>query len=364
MIAAMFDATRKLLRPHFRDLEGYVSAGMESDKSADRIFMNANENPYTLPGLEDYNRYPEPQPRALLDAYARIYHVKPEQILATRGADEAIVILTKFFCEPHQDAIVIHPPTFGMYKVDAAAMPCHVKEVPLIRTGNSFSLDKESLIAAGKEADTKLVYLCSPNNPTGTSFPLEDMLEITTALEGHALVVIDEAYIEVSKQRSVTPHLLDHPNMVVLRTLSKAYALAGLRMGSLISGDKELIALMRQKGLDAYPLPVSSIKLALKALAPEMQETAQAHINKLLAGRDSLKQALEKNPAIKTIFESDANFLLVEFDNPKAVLKAASDQGIILRDMSSRPGTENCIRISAGTQEQNEKLLSVLTALS
>lgn len=170
----MNPALKNLLRPHYIDLQGYVSAGMESDKSAEKIFLNANENPYELPGLEGFNRYPEPQPKSLAAAYANAYGVKPDQIVMTRGADEAIVILTKLFCEPHKDAVLTCPPTFGMYGVDAKAMPADVLEVPLRKTDGTFTLDQKAIVNATftPGQNIKLIYICSPNNPTGTSFPM------------------------------------------------------------------------------------------------------------------------------------------------------------------------------------------------
>ncbi|MGB0720573.1 MAG: aminotransferase class I/II-fold pyridoxal phosphate-dependent enzyme, partial [Bdellovibrionales bacterium] len=264
----MNPAIQSLIRPHYLDLQGYVSAGMEAEKSADIIFLNANENPFELPGLEGFNRYPKPQPPELALAYANAYGVSPDQIIMTRGADEAIVILTKLFCEPDRDSVLVCPPTFGMYGVDARAMPAGVVEVPLIKADGIFKLDVQNIIEKATPntqyptPQVKLVYICSPNNPTGNSFDHVDILGLAAALEGKAIVIVDETYAEFSDQGSLCEDLESAPNMIILRTLSKSYAFAGMRMGCFISGDTDFIALCKSKALDAYPLPQASIEAA------------------------------------------------------------------------------------------------------
>ncbi|MDH5722890.1 MAG: aminotransferase class I/II-fold pyridoxal phosphate-dependent enzyme, partial [Alphaproteobacteria bacterium] len=231
----------KLIRTHYLDLAGYVSAGMEVVKRDDLVFMNANENPYELPDLESYNRYPQPQPQTLLEAYAHTYGCDTDNIIMTRGADEALVILTKLFCEPHKDKVLINPPTFGMYKVDAQSMPAGVVSVPLLKDGGTFVLDKDQIIkqATNESQNIKLVYICSPNNPTGNSFDHKAIIEIVKALCGYAMVVLDETYAEFTAQGSLVPGLQDHPNLIILRTLSKSYSFAGMRMGCFLSGDED-----------------------------------------------------------------------------------------------------------------------------
>jgi len=221
----MNSALSNLIRSHYRTLKGYVSAGMESDKSADLIFLNANENPYELDGLEGLSRYPEPQPKALLAAYADAYGCAANNIVATRGADEAIVVLSKVFCEPHQDRILICPPTFGMYGVNAGAMPAGVVKVPLLARGNDFALDVDGILAT----DAKLIFICSPNNPTGTPIAPEDVARICRETEGRSVVILDETYAEFAREtRSMVPDIAAHPNLIILRTLSKSYSLAGV----------------------------------------------------------------------------------------------------------------------------------------
>ena len=353
-----------LLRPHFIALDGYVSAGMEVEKDDTTVFLNANENPYALPGLEGLNRYPKPQPPELAMAYAQAYGVEPEQIVMTRGADEALQLLTKLFCEPHKDAVLICPPTFGMYGVDARAAPADVVEVPLLIEDGTFKLDVPSIIEKASEDGVKLVYICSPNNPSGTSFDHIEILGLAAALEGKAIVVVDETYAEFSAQGSICGDLDSAPNMIVLRTLSKSYAFAGMRMGCFISADTDFIALVKSKALDAYPLPLASIEAAFHVLSPEIQQIAKDNIAKLLTERDRVIAAFENSDAVKYVYPTDANFFLVEMDNAAGFLKHCAKANVILRDFSAKPLTKNCLRISIGTEDENAKLIDLLTKFS
>lgn len=350
---------KPLIRSHYLALSGYVSAGM-AGKNPANIYLNANENPYPLPGLEGFNRYPEPQPPKLLAAMAGLYGVKPENLMISRGADEAIVVLTKLFVEPHKDAILVTPPTFGMYKVDALAMPAAgVVDVPLTKPG--FQLDVPGIKAAlDKNSNIKLVYLTSPNNPTGNLLDEADMLEVIKAAAGKAMVVVDETYIEFTGRPSLTERLAEFPHLIVLRTLSKSFSLAGLRVGCAITHDPDLVMLMRTKGLDAYPLPMASVQAALKVCAPDMQKLAAENRQKLIEGRRVLEGAFKVSPKVVKVYPSDANFVLVEVKDAKEFCDLAAQNGLILRDFSTYPGTENCVRISIGLPEENEKLLNLL----
>lgn len=354
----MNSALKNLIRPHFLEMKGYVSAGMESNKTAQNVFLNANENPYELPGLEGFNRYPEPQPAALLESYAKLYGVRAENIAATRGADEAIVVLTRLFCEPRKDAMLVCPPTFGMYAVNGTAMPAGVVEVPLIKQNGTFSLDVDGVIA--QLDNVKLVYLCSPNNPTGNLFPREDLLKICKAAEGKAAVVVDETYIEFTDTPSLTAVLNDHPNLIILRTLSKSYALAGMRMGIMICGDAEFIKLARSKAMDAYPLPRASVNAALHVMRDDIAALARENIKKIVTERKRVADALKATFHVKHVYPADANFLLVEMDNAKGFCDFAKTKGVIIRDFSDKKGTENCIRLSIGLPEENDKVLGLL----
>lgn len=356
----MNEALSKLLRAHYGQLQGYISAGMESDKTEEKLFLNANENPYELPGLERFNRYPEPQPKALAAAYADAYDVKPAQICMTRGADEAIVMITKLFCEPHQDAVLICPPTFGMYGVNANATPAKLIEVPLLKNDGAFALDKDGIIAKASDEHVKLVYICTPNNPTANSFDHDAIREIITALKGKAIVILDETYAEFAKAGAMTSEIENHPNLIILRTLSKSYSMAGMRMGCFICADTDFIALAKAKAMDAYPLPRASVEAALHVLSDEIRPRAKENIQKLLAERDRLQDALKASDKITHVYPSDANFLLVEMESAAGFIAYAKENNVILRDFSSKPMTKNCIRISVGTPEQNDLVLKLL----
>lgn len=351
---------KTLLRPHYLTMDGYVSAGMEVTKDESTVFLNANENPFELPSLEGFNRYPQPQPESLALAFANAYGVDHDQIVMTRGADEALVVLTKLFCEPHKDAVLICPPTFGMYGVDARGAPADVIEVPLLKQDGTYLLDQQGIIENASKPEVKLVYICSPNNPSGTSFDHIDILGIAAALEGKAIVVIDETYAEFSAQGSICDDLDSAPNMIVLRTLSKSYSFAGMRMGCFISSDRAFIQLVKTKALDAYPLPLMSIEAAFHVLSPQIQEIAKDNIKKLLAERDRVIAAFNASGAVKYIYPTDANFFLAEMKDAKGFLDHCTKSKVILRDFSTKPQTENCLRISIGTKEENDLLLRLL----
>ena len=362
----MTTALLKLVRDHFKTMEGYVSAGMEMTKDDTKIFLNANENPFELPGLEGLNRYPEPQPLALLEAFSQTYGVERDQIVITRGADEAIAILIRVFCEPNKDSVIINPPTFGIYGVDSRAQPANVIEIPLIKAQGTFVLDAENIIktAKDKKNGVKLVFLCSPNNPTGNSFSHETISEICEELEGHAVVILDETYAEFAEEGSMAADLESTPNLIILRTLSKSYAFAGMRIGSMLAGDKQFIALVRAKALETYPLVRMSVEAALHVLSPEIRPLAEENIKKLLAERERVKQELEKSEQVSHIYPSDANFLLVEMKDAHGFYEYAKKNNVILRDFSSKKGTENCLRISIGTEKENDAVLRMLKDFS
>jgi len=360
----MHDSLKKHIRPHYQSMSGYVSAGMETGKNEDLVFMNANESHHVLDDLKGYNFYPEPQPQKLLELMGQAYGVSADNIMASRGADEALVLLTKVFCEPHQDAILIHKPTFGMYAVNADSSPVIIHDVPLIKTADNFELDKERIIQTACNSDNKIkiIYLCNPNNPTGGSFAQEDILEIIEAVNGHAVVVLDEAYAEYSRAGGMVSALEDHPNLIILRTLSKAYALAGVRMGAMLCYDTEFVDFMRDKALDAYPLPRPAIEAALVALAPENQSQIQQNIQTVLEERDRLKELFKRCDFVKTIYKSDSNFLMIEVDDATALWQHCKNNGFVIRDFSSKAETPNCLRISPASAQDNNRFMEVFSA--
>ncbi|MCK5373786.1 MAG: histidinol-phosphate transaminase [Alphaproteobacteria bacterium] len=335
---------------------------MEAGKNEGTIYLNANENPYALPGLEGLNRYPEPQLLALREAFACNYGIENDQLVITRGADEAISLLVRTFCEPHQDQILINPPTFGIYSVYTGTLPCKTLSVPLIRKGDEFILDHETIIAKARnpENNVKLVFLCSPNNPTGNSFSHDIIAEICDELEGHAVVVLDEAYAEFSKNGNMVEDLESTPNLIILRTLSKAYSFAGMRMGCLLCADTDFIELVKTKVMETYPLPRLSIEAAFHVLSPEISALAKENIAKILEERTRMEDALGKAEQVTRVYPSDANFLLVEMKDANGFCDFAEHNNVIIRNFSSKEGTENCLRLSIGTSEENNLVLELL----
>ena len=365
-IFPMNDAIFKFVRPHFLTMQGYSSAGMEAGKDEEKIYLNANENPYSLPGLEGLNRYPEPQPLALLEAFARNYGIENNQLVITRGADEAISVLVRTFCEPHKDRILVNPPTFGIYGVYTSTLPCEALNVPLIKKDGAFHLDHETIIAKARDPENhiKIVFLCSPNNPTGTSFSHDVITEICDELEGHAVIVLDEAYTEFSNTGSMVKDLESTPNLIILRTLSKACAFAGMRMGCMLCADTDFIELVKTKMMETYPIPRLSIEAAFHVLSPEIQTIAKENIVKILSERTRMEKALSTNEHVTHVYPSDANFLLLEMKDANDFCTFAARNNVIIRDFSSKPETANCLRLSIGTPEENDLVLELLEKFS
>jgi histidinol-phosphate aminotransferase len=343
----------QLARPDILELQPYQHAAW--DPSLER--MHANEMPWRAAGdnsISGLNRYPEPQPRALVERMAQLYDVPARQLLVGRGSDEAIDLLVRAFCRAGQDNVVITPPTFGFYKVAARIQGAGVLEVPLLRDG--FALDAGQVVAAGRQA--KIVFLCSPNNPTGNLLDEAAMLRVCTELAGKALVVVDEAYVEFCGRASLTSRLPEFPNLVVLRTLSKAYALAGARLGTLIASE-EIIGLLRRI-IPPYAIPASTVEQVLALTEAPQSALAAARIRTLLDERERMQERLERCANVAQVFPSDANFLLIECRDSKRFFEAGKAAGLIVRDFSSYPGLTRCLRISIGTPDQNQRLLAAV----
>jgi histidinol-phosphate aminotransferase len=342
-----------LARPDILELQPYQHASW--DPSLER--MHANEMPWRAQGdntVAGLNRYPEPQPRALLERMAQLYGAPARQLLVGRGSDEAIDLLVRAFCRAGEDCVVITPPTFGFYKVAARIQGAAVAEVPL--QPEDFALDAAAVIEAGRRA--KLVFLCSPNNPTGNLLDEDAMLAACRELAGCALVCVDEAYLEFTDRASLVTRLAEFPNLVVLRTLSKAYALAGARLGTLIAGE-EIVALLKRI-IPPYALPASTVEQVLALTEAPQRAMAADRIRTLLREREAARARLARMAIVSRVFPSDANFLLVEFRDARHALQAGKAVGLLVRDFSSTPGLANCLRISIGTPAQNERLLSAL----
>jgi histidinol-phosphate aminotransferase len=323
------------------------------------VRLHANELPWRAPSdasVEGLNRYPEPHPFALSERLGELYGVPGNSVLAGRGSDEAIDLLTRVYCRAGQDAVVITPPTFGMYSVAARIQGAEVIAVPLRREAG-YALDAAGLRAALTPA-VKLVYLCSPNNPTGNSMERAEVLRLARELEGRALLVVDEAYVEFSSQPSLAPELAAHPGLVVLRTLSKAYGLAGARCGALLAAP-EIVALLRRV-IQPYAVTQLTIEAVFAALQPTSLATANARMRLLVAERTRLAAALAQLPGVLRVWPSDANFLLVEFADPAATLARTHAAGLLVRDQRAAPTLASALRISIGAREQNDRLLEAL----
>lgn len=348
-----------IARPEIRALQPYASARMEApitDAGGGRALLNANESPWPAMPSAPLNRYPDPQPAELVSRLAALYGVDAAQVLVGRGSDEAIDLLVRAFCAAGKDAIAICPPTFGMYAVSARIQDARVIEVPLSR---QFEVDPDALLAA-VTAQTKLVFVCSPNNPTGGVVPVDVISRIAAALVGKALLVVDEAYGEFSGTASAMALLPHCANIAILRTLSKAHALAGARIGALIAA-ADVIALLRRIQAP-YPLPTPCVEAALAALSPAGRDAADARVAAIVRERERVAAGLAALPQVLAVLPSAANFLCVRFAAASATYRSLLALGIVVRDVSGYPGLANCLRISIGTPQENTRLLAALGA--
>ena len=344
-----------LARPEIRAIQPYSSARMEASGGA--VLLNANESAWAPPGEagRGCNRYPDPQPAALVNALAGLYGVREDQLLVGRGSDEAIDLLVRAFCRAGRDAIAIQPPTFGMYAVCARIQDAGIVEVPLAA---DFTVDADALLAALTPA-VKLVFVCSPNNPTGQPVPRAVIERLAKALDARALLVVDEAYAEFADESSVAPLIGRYENLAVLRTLSKAWALAGARIGTLLA-HAELIALLR-KIIPPYPLPLPCVAAALEALSEQGRAEAAGHVRIVCAERARMADAMAGLPGVREVLPSQANFLAVRFDDAGAVYQRLLAAGIVVRDVRRYPNLGDALRITVGTPEENAQVLAVLS---
>lgn len=339
----------QLARKTVRELTPYQSA-RRLGGSGD-IWLNANESPFANEyniRCDRLNRYSSCQPTELIEAYADYAGVRPEQTLTSRGADEGIELLIRAFCEPNQDSILYCPPTYGMYTISAQTFDVGTKTVPLTE---EWQLDLEGI--RDNLEGVKLVFVCSPNNPTGNLIKRQDIETLLDMTQGKALVVVDEAYIDFCPEATTANMLDQYPNLVVLRTLSKAFALAGLRCGFTLASP-EIIELLL-KVIAPYPVPVPVTDIAVQALSPAGRAKTKFQVLDLSANRAYLQAGLGMLENV-TVFEGYGNYLLVEFPDADALFNALWDHGIILR----RSPIENCIRISIGNRDECEKTLAFI----
>ncbi|MDE8556721.1 histidinol-phosphate transaminase [Pantoea vagans] len=349
---------KQLARANVRALTPYMSArrlGGNGD-----VWLNANEFPLPVPfelSQQTLNRYPECQPKVVIERYAAYAGLTPDQVLVSRGADEAIELVMRAFCEPGQDAILFCPPTYGMYSVSAETIGIEYRTAPAL---TDWQLN---LPAIAEQLDgVKVVYLCSPNNPTGNLIDQDDIRQLLAMTAGKALVVADEAYIEFCPQATLTGWLKDYPHLVILRTLSKAFALAGLRCGFALANKPVIDLLM--KVIAPYPLATPVADVAGQALSEQGIALMREHVAQLNDNRGWLLAELAQLACVEQVFPSETNYVLARFTDSPKVFKTLWDQGIILRDQNKNPGLSGCLRISIGTREECERVIAALQAFS
>jgi histidinol-phosphate aminotransferase len=347
---------REIARADIVALKPYEHAAWEPELTR----LHANEFPWRSPGDESragLNRYPEPQPRALIERLAELYAVAPQRVLAARGSDEAIDLLVRAFCRAECDAVIVCPPTFGMYTVAAQIQGAQVLSVPLKAT-DGFSLDEEAVLKASAASHVKIVFLCSPNNPTGNLLESVAVLRIAAKLAGRALVVVDEAYVEFAGTKSLARHVSRHSNLCVLRTLSKAHGLAGARLGSVIA-DAEIVKLLR-KVIAPYAITQLTFEAVLRLLSPTGASQLEERLAMIRAERSRVSRALAALPSVSRVWPSAANFVLAEFRDATTALARARNARFLVRDARGYGALGNALRITIGAAAQNTRLLEAL----
>ena len=342
---------QKLVRSHIADLQPYSSARDEFDPvEREVVYLDANENPFD----NGVNRYPDPQQRKLKEVISSRKGVAANQLLLGNGSDEVLDLIFRVFCIPNQDKIIVIPPTYGMYKVLANINCITLDEVPL---NDDFQLVIKDIMNQ-VSTQTKAIFLCSPNNPSGNSFRREDIITLLQSFTG--LVVIDEAYIDFSTQKSLVSDLSSYPNLIITQTLSKAYGLAGIRLGICIASEEIIDILNKIK--PPYNINSLTQERAISALAD--WDTTQGQITQLIAERKGLFAQLEKISFVEKVYPSDANFLLVRVDDANKRYAQLIENDIVVRNRSNQVGCENCLRFSVGTPQENQILIETLNRLS
>ena len=334
----------QLVRPNILALQPYSTARDEYAGGGIDVWLDANESPYD----NGVNRYPDPHQRALKALIAELKDVDAGRIFLGNGSDEAIDLAFRIFCRPGLDNAVSIAPTYGMYRVAAATNDVQMREVPL---GAGYSLPVGALLAAADER-TKLIWLCSPNNPTGNAFPAQEIESLLRRFDG--IVVLDEAYIDFADGGGFLPRLGEFPNLIVLQTLSKAWGMAGLRLGLAFAQEEIVETLSRVK----YPYNINVI--TQRAVLEQLETSIDGQVAEIVSERERVAEALRTLPAVRKIYPSQANFLLARFDDPRGVYERLIGEGIIVRDRSRVAGCEGCLRITIGTPAQNDRLIETL----
>lgn len=338
-----------LVRENIKKMTPYSSARHEFSGAA-TVFLDANENAFGSPLPVNYNRYPDPLQMPLKEKISQIKGVPASNIFLGNGSDEAIDLLFRIFCEPGKDNVILFPPTYGMYEVCAEINNVAVKKVPLT---TDYQLDLEAT-EASVDANTKMIFVCSPNNPTGNSIERSAIEVLLNNFDG--LVVIDEAYINYARQKTFITELTEYPNLVILQTLSKAWGLAGLRLGMAFAGQPVIDYMNRVK----YPYNINTAtqQLALEALSNI--SSVNNWTKTTVVQKDNLSEALLALPVTEKVYPSDANFILVKMTDARRIYEYLAGRGIIVRDRSKVMLCDDCLRITIGTPEENNQLLEAL----
>ena len=339
-----------LVRDNIKRMTAYSSARHEFTGNAS-IYLDANENSFGSPLPDNFNRYPDPLQMQVKEKLSKIKGVPAQNIFLGNGSDEAIDLLYRIFCEPGRDNALIFPPTYGMYEVCAEMNDIKVKKVNLTK---NYQLDIEAIENA-IDPFTKLIFICSPNNPTGNSINRSDIEIILNNFDG--IVAIDEAYINYAKQKTFIAELTEYPNLVVMQTLSKAWGLAGLRLGMAFASQPVIELMNKVK----YPYNINTATQLLALEALENIEWVNEHIGTTVVEREKLKHDLLNISNTEAVFPSDANFLLVKMRDARKIYELLCDNGIIVRDRSKIILCEDCLRITVGTPEENKQLIEELS---
>ena len=340
----------RLLRPMVREMAAYRSARDDfEDFEAQKTFLDANENPFE----SEVNRYPDPLQRKLKTALSEIKGVKPDQILLGNGSDEVLDLIFRAFCEPGQDEVILLPPTYGMYGVLAQLNNIRAHAVSL---NTNFELDLEA-ITAKVDKKTKVIFVCSPNNPTGNSIPLSQIEALLKRFKG--LVVVDEAYVDFAEQTSALSLLDAYPKLMICQTFSKAYGLAGIRLG--IGFADPLIISYLNKIKPPYNINILTQKAAMASL--KQKKAVEQQVKELIAERQNMEKALLNFNFVRKIFPSNANFLLIQVDDANKRYSQLIENDIVVRNRSSLIGCENCLRVTIGTPQENIKFMNVCKSI-
>ncbi len=339
----------KLIRENIKNLKPYSSARHEFVGNA-AVSLDANENPYGSPLPESFNRYPDPLQWQVKFQLARIKGVPAENIFVGNGSDEVIDLAFRIFCNPQKDNVIICPPTYGMFEVSANINDVNIKKVNLLP---GFQLDVEGVLNA-VDANTKILFICSPNNPTGNNMNREDVEVLLNNFPG--IIIIDEAYINYSNQKTFIQELTEYPNLIVMQTLSKAWGLAALRLG-LCYASMDIIDVFN-KVKPPYNVNKASQQLAVDALANTTQ--VNDWIKEVVAQKEMLIKELAAFSFIGYVYPSDANFFLMKVKDADKLYKYLSDNGVIVRNRSNEVNCENCLRVTIGTPNENQQLINLL----